>query len=268
VDLLLDLFEPDVDLSGSSLPAVILIHGGGFTAGSRNHGQLQIFGEEFARQGYLAVSIDYRLIPQDPVLTTEFQSVLDAMMLPPEWQRSLRGQLAPLEDTLHAVEWINEIANANNFAIAGFALLGASAGAVTSINFAYALDDLGMSVPEIAAVVGLWGSLGLANDPGATAITVDEAPIIMVHGTADPIVSYETGSLRIANRATAIGLPNELIANVGAGHSFSENDLFTLETMPGSGVTQAQRIIDFIGVALLAPTCLRQQGMIDGCDLP
>ena len=74
--------------------------------------------------------------------------------------------------------------------------------------------------------------------------------------------------VRIANRATAIGLPNELIANVGAGHSFSENDLFTLETMPGSGVTQAQRIIDFIGVALLASECLRQQGVIDGCDLP
>jgi len=268
VELLLDLFEPNVDLSASTLPAVILIHGGGFTAGSRKHGQLQIFGEEFARQGYLAVSIDYRLIPQDPVLTAEFQSVLEAMKLPPEWQPSVRGQLAPLEDTLHAIDWINEIADANSFDIAGFALLGASAGAVTSINLAYALDDLGIAVPEIGVVVGLWGTIGLANDPGATAITVDEAPIIMVHGTADPVVSYETGSLRIANRATAIGLPNELIANVGAGHSFSENDLFTLETMPGSGVTQAQRIIDFVGVAILAPTCLRQQGVIDGCDLP
>ncbi len=267
VELLLDLFEPDVDLTGSSLPAVVLIHGGGFTAGSKNHGQLQRFGEEFASQGYLAVSINYRLIPQDPVLTTEFQDVLDAMMLPPAWEPLVRGQLAPLEDTLHSIEWINEMATANNFEIAGFALLGASAGAVTSINYAYALDDLDMVVPEVGAVVGLWGSIGLANDPGATAITVDEAPIIMVHGTADTVVSYATGSLRIANRATAIGLPNELIANVGAGHSFSENDLFTLETMPASGVTQAQRIIDFIGVALLASECLRLQGVIDGCDI-
>jgi hypothetical protein len=45
-------------------------------------------------------------------------------------------------------------------------------------------------------------------------------------------------------------------------------DLFVLETMPGSGVTQAQRIIDFIGVALLASDCLRQQGVIDACVLP
>ncbi len=267
VDILLDLFEPDVDLSDSTLPAVVLIHGGGFTAGSRNHGQLQRFGEEFARQGYLAVSIDYRLIPQDPVLTTEFQDVLDAMMLPPAWEPLVRGQLAPLEDTLQSIDWINKMATANNFKITGFALLGASAGAITSINYAYALDDLGMVVPEVGAVVGLWGSMSLANDPGATAITVDEAPIIMVHGTADTVVNYATGSLRIANRATAIGLPNELIANVGAGHSFSENDLFTLETMPASGVTQAQRIIDFIGVALLASECLRLQGVIDGCDI-
>jgi dipeptidyl aminopeptidase/acylaminoacyl peptidase len=99
-------------------------------------------------------------------------------------------------------------------------------------------------------------------------MTVDEAPVILVHGTADTVVDYETGSLRIANRAAAIGLPYELIANLGAGHSFSEMDLFALETMPGSGVTQAQRIIDFIGVALLAPECLRDQGVIDACELP
>ena len=166
------------------------------------------------------------------------------------------------------IEWIDQIATANDFSIAGTALLGASAGAYTSINFAYVLDDLGLQIPAIGAVVGLWGSIGLSSDPGATVITADEAPIVMVHGTADTVVSYEFGSLRIANRATAIGLPNELIANVGAGHSFSENDLFALETMPGSGVTQAQRIIDFIGVAVLATDCLRQQGVIDGCNIP
>jgi acetyl esterase/lipase len=189
-------------------------------------------------------------------------------MLPPDWEPSVIGQLAPLEDTLGSIEWINEIADANDFDIAGVALLGASAGAVTAINFEYVLDDLGIATPDVGAVVALWGAIGLSGDAGATVVTVDEAPIIMVHGTEDTVVSYEGGSLRIANRATAIGLPNELIANVGAGHSFSDNDLFVLETPAGSGVTQAQRIINFVGVALMAPTCLRAQGVIDGCDLP
>jgi hypothetical protein len=173
-----------------------------------------------------------------------------------------------VEDTAASVGWLHETAAANDSRIDGVALLGASAGAVTVLNLAYVIDDLGIPRPAIAAVVALWGAMGLVYDPTLSVMSVDEAPVILVHGTADTVVDYETGSLRIANRAAQIGLPYELIANVGAGHSFSEMDLFVLETMPGSGVTQAQRIIDFIGVALLASDCLRQQGVIDACVLP
>lgn len=264
VDVLLDLFEPDEDLTGGTLPAVVLIHGGGFTAGSRNHPKMQLFGEEFAKQGYIAVAIDYRLRPQDPVLSGQFQNAFDAMMLPAGWEDGVRAQMAALEETLRAIEWINEYAAANDFEIEGFALLGPSAGALTAINFAYALDDLGVTVPEIGAVVGLWGGIGLAT---TAAITVDEAPIILIHGTDDTVVPFDA-SQQIADRAVAIGLPNELIANAGAGHSFSDNEIFDLETMPGSGISQARRVMDFVNVALLVPSCLRAQGVIDGCDLP
>lgn len=268
VDLHLDLFEPDIDLTGSEVPAVVMLHGGGFTKGTRNHGQIQKFGGEFARQGFIAVSIDYRLIPQDPVLGADSRQALDALGIPPSSDSFARAQLAAVEDTAESVDWLHETAAANGFRIDGVALLGASAGAVTVLNLAYVVDDLGLPRPAIGAVVALWGAMGLAYDPSVSVMTVDEAPVILVHGTADTVVNYETGSLRIANRAAQIGLPYELIANVGAGHSFSEMDLFALETMPGSGVTQAQRIIDFIGVALLAPDCLRQQGVIDACALP
>ncbi len=265
MDLHLDLFEPDVILTGSELPAVVMLHGGGFTKGTRHHGQIQRFGNEFARQGLIAVSIDYRLLPQDPVLDEESRRALDGLGIPPSQQSFARVQLAAVEDTAAAIDWLHETALASDFRIKGVALLGESAGAVTVIDLAYVVDDLGLDRPAIGAVVGLWGGIGLV--PSTSVITVDEAPIILVHGTADTVVSYDS-SLRIANRAAAIGLPYELIANVGAGHSFGENDLFALETMPGSGVTQAQRIIDFIAVAILASDCLRQQGVIDACTLP
>lgn len=264
VDVLLDLFEPDVDLTGGTLPVVVLIHGGGFTAGSRNHPKMQRFGEEFAKQGYIAVAIDYRLRPQDPVLSGQFQNALDKLGLPPSSVPFVTAQLAALEDTSQAVEWVLDNADANHYEIHGFAMLGPSAGAFTSISFAYALDDIGVDVPEVGAVVGLWGGIGIS---GSAAITVDEAPIIMIHGTADTVVNFSS-SQRIADRATAIGLPYEFIANAGAGHSFSENEVFDLETSPGSGVSQARRVMDFVNVALLAPACLRAQGVIDGCDLP
>ena len=268
MDLLLDLFEPDVDLTGGNVPAVVVIHGGGFKKGSRNHGQMQAFAEEFARRGFIAVSIDYRLIPDDPALRPSFQDALDDLGIPSSQQTFARAQLAAVEDTLQAIDWIKEVASGNDFGIAGFGLLGESAGAVTSINLAYALDDLGLEVPEIGAVVGLWGTIGLSYDPAASVVTVDEAPIIMIHGTADTVVNYETGSLRIANRAEAIGLPYELISNVGAGHSFYDNHVFEFETSPGSGVTQAERVMDFVSIALMAPDCLREQGVIDSCGIP
>jgi len=264
VDVLLDLFEPDEDLTGGTLPVAVMIHGGGFTAGSRNHPKMQRFGEEFARQGYLAIAIDYRLRPADPVLSGQFADALDRLNLPASTRDFAIAQLAALEDTLRAIEFVEDYAAANSFNVDGIALLGPSAGALTAINFAYALDDLGVTAPEIGAVVGLWGGLGLGN---TSAITLDEAPIIMIHGTDDTVVPF-SASQNIADRATAIGLPNELIANVGAGHSFSDNEIFDLEWMPGSGIWQARRVMDFVNVALLASSCLRAQGVIDGCDLP
>lgn len=260
VEVLLDLFEPDVDLTGASLPAVVLIHGGGFTAGSRNHPKMQLFGQEFARQGYLAVAIDYRLRPQDPVLTGQFRDAFESMGS----SSFLLGQMAALEDTAAAVDWILDTAAAGNFEISGFAMLGPSAGAFTAINFAYGLDNIGVNVPGVDAVVGLWGGIGVG---GQSAISAHEAPIIMIHGSADNVV-HISSSQRIADRATAIGLPYEFIVNQGAGHSFSDNEIFDLETSPGSGISQARRVMDFVNVALLNPACLRAQGVIDGCDLP
>ena len=264
MDLHLELYEPGVDLTGSELPAVVLVHGGGFIQGSRNNVDIRRFGNMFAQQGFLAISIDYRLIPDDPVLSSRYQQALTSLGVSASRESSARVQLAAVEDSIAAIDWLHETAAANDYRIKGVAVLGESAGAFTVINLAYVIDDFGLDSPRIDAVIGLWGGIGLGS---SSAITADEAPILMVHGTGDTIVNYQ-GSLGIANRAAAIGLPYELILNAGAGHSFPENDLFTLRTMPGSGLTQAQRIIDFVGVAILAGNCLRQQGVIDACPLP
>ena len=38
-DLLLDLFVPDVVLSGESIPSMVIVHGGGYRPGIRHRGQ-------------------------------------------------------------------------------------------------------------------------------------------------------------------------------------------------------------------------------------
>ena len=64
VDLLLDVYVPDVDLVGESVPSMVIIHGGAFYGGSRSQPALVDYAERFAAQGYLAISIDYRLAGQ------------------------------------------------------------------------------------------------------------------------------------------------------------------------------------------------------------
>ncbi len=264
-DLLLNFYEPDVDLTGYSLPMMIIIHGGAFTGGSRTQGQLVTFAESFASQGYLAVSIDYRVDGQDPVLSPEMQT-LESEISPFPLKTAM---LAAAEDTVSAVRWMIDNAVTYHIDTDRIGLLGASAGAITALNVEYALDGYGFDLPAFQVVVDLWGGLGLGYDAplviSPATISSTEAPIIIVHGENDTDVDYDH-SVRIDALATANGLPIEFITNAGAGHGFTNNDVFSLETSPGSGVTQAQRILDFVNVAMLSPECLRVELTIDNCQ--
>ena len=265
-DLLLDLYEPDVDLSGHSLPMMIIIHGGGFTGGSRTQGQLVTFAEAFASQGYLAVSIDYRVGPQDPVLSAEMQ----ALQSEESHVSRKAAMLAAAEDTVRAAQWMIENAATFHVDMDKIGLLGASAGASTALNVEYALDGYGFDLPAFQVVVNLWGSLSLGYDAplviSPATISSTEAPIIVIHGENDMTVDYDH-SVRLNAIATANGLPIEFITNTGAGHGFMANDIFSLETSPASGITQFQRILDFVNVATLSPDCLRLELTIDNCQI-
>jgi acetyl esterase/lipase len=265
-DLLLDLYEPDADLRGHSLPVMIIIHGGGFAGGSRAQSQLVTFAAAFASQGYLAVSIDYRVAPQDPLLSAEVQT-LESEYSPFAPKTAM---LAAADDTLKAVQWIIDGSAAIHADTSKIGLLGGSAGAITALNVEYALDGYGFSLPAFQVVVDLWGGLGLGyaspTTISASTIAMTEAPIIIVHGTNDMIVNY-SHAVAFADAANMNGLPIEFISNAGAGHGFGANDIFTLETSPGSGITQFQRILDFVNVAMLAPDCLRLELTIDNCRI-
>ncbi|NJL19411.1 MAG: carboxylesterase family protein [Bdellovibrionaceae bacterium] len=65
-NLLLDVYEPDgIDFPGP-LPAFVFVHGGGYEGGTRDEGRTTNFNEEFTRRGYVTITIDYRLIGDDP----------------------------------------------------------------------------------------------------------------------------------------------------------------------------------------------------------
>jgi acetyl esterase/lipase len=102
----IDLFRPMGAAQGSRLPILLFVHGGGFTAGDKS-GAPRFYanvGEYFARHGYLAATMNYRLAPEGA------------------WP-------AGNEDVATAVDWLAAEAEAQGGDAASLHLLGQSAGA-------------------------------------------------------------------------------------------------------------------------------------------
>ena len=254
-DLLLDLYAPDVDLSGGTVPSMVIIHGGGFYGGRRDKDELVDYAERFAAQGYLAISIDYRVAPQVPELNTQFASLYNQLVSTEVETEALQalGMFSAMEDTLKASAWLENYAQEQGFEISALGLLGSSAGAITSLNVGYGLNDYGFSVPEFKVVVNHWGNLLIDLESSKPNITADEAALISLHGTEDPTVLY-SGSVEIHARADEIGLTNELMTSEGAGHGFDANRLWDSESFEGSGYTKGERILNFVNAAMQAPS--------------
>jgi acetyl esterase/lipase len=240
-DLLLDLYEP-IHSETETSPAVLIIHGGAFEFGSRNQTTLVHIANDLASRGYVVASIDYRLAPDEPIPSSRVEALLS--LVPPG--TDISAILAAIDDALTALDWFYEQSSALNIDTDRLGLLGGSAGAVTAIHLAYALDAYDISTPELAFVVDFWGANLIP--PGnielaANQLETGEAPLFVVHGTEDETVLIEH-SVFLVNRAVQQGVPVEFHPRLGAGHSFNEIDIFTDEVTPG--ITIAERMYDWL----------------------
>lgn len=84
--LRLTLFRP-LNAAQKPRPGVVLIHGGGWMMGTRH--QLRDYGRRFARAGFVAISIQYRLMPAHP-----FPACLHDCKAAVRWLRQHADELA------------------------------------------------------------------------------------------------------------------------------------------------------------------------------
>lgn len=247
-DLLLDLYQPvDAATSGQRSPAVVIIHGGAFLTGSRTKEELVEMAHAMASRGHVAVSIDYRLIPDRPVPSDRVASILEAALdgAGGATSTSIEGVVAAIDDALTAVDWLRTNADALNIDPDQIGLIGGSAGAITAVHLGYVLDDYGVDVNPFAYVVDLWGgSLIPANNPltAANHLQTGEPPLFIVHGTEDVIVPFAL-SVLLADRALEQNVVLDYHPIEGAEHSFSSIDLNTVEAHPG--VTLMARLLEW-----------------------
>ena len=205
VALKLDLYQPTGDTIAKR-PALVWVHGGGFTAGDKSSGRARA--TFFARLGYVAVSINYRLLAPPNC---------SSMPANPDCQAA---GLAAQHDAQAAVRWLR--ANAATYRIDPdrIAIGGGSAGAVTSLLVGWRSEDPGISgnpgpSSAVRGVVSVSGGL-----PTNEYITAGDAPALFIHGTEDAVVPFDW-ALQNAAAMYNLGIFTVLEPIEGAGHGLN-----------------------------------------------
>lgn len=208
--LSLDIFQP---VGAVSTPVLMLIHGGGWCTGSRQG--CDKAAENFAADGYLAVTVSYRLAPAFPYP-------------------------AACDDVRAAAAWVQANAPAYGGNPARLGAYGGSAGAHLVMWLATEPDspltcgvawagptDLRrepVTYPYRSYALAFMGAC-LHDAPQAYAdaspllrLRASALPMLLVHGKEDTVVSVDHARW-MAQAAQEIGAPVEVILLDGVGHT-------------------------------------------------
>ena len=231
----MDIYEPEGD-DAVMRPAIILAFGGSFIFGQRN--DMKTYCEAFARKGYVAATIDYRLYPLILGLPDSLEMTDEVVKAVSDMKASVRHL------RLDAATSNTFKIDPNNIFVGGL-----SAGAITALHTAYmdinddfpqyvldaidanggidgdtGSDDNKSYSSKVSGVLNLSG--GLQN---AELIDAGEVPLASIHGTNDGTVPFSSGiangilfidgSSVLHNRAEAEGVDNYFKPVEGGGHT-------------------------------------------------
>lgn len=202
--LLLDVFTPQGD-EEKQRPAILWVHGGGFTSGSKDYGTERNLAIDMAKRGYVCLSINYRLRSD---LSDYFNTLSDAV-----------------SDTELAVAWAVKNSEAYGIDPTHIAVAGYSAGAFTVINLCYN-DTKEATWPKesIFSVIDIAGN----NLSFGDAVKSDP-PCLILHGDADNIVAYRD-SQALSKRLQDAGVTNELITLSKVDHDIQSKGYYQVLT--------------------------------------
>lgn len=220
-ELTLDFYR---SISSEPSPLILVIHGGSWQSGdSRQLAELNTY---LSWKGYHVAAINYRLAP-------EYKSP------------------APVEDTRQAIDFLKKNAGKLNIDTTSIVILGRSAGAQIGLTAAYS-----QSIPGVKGVISfygpadmVWGGQIKVNKwvldtdkiyknyfggnykevPGkfkessaCEYVSKNAPPTLIIHGTNDPLVSFDHGH-RLRKKLNEAGVRNYFLKLPLATHGCDYN---------------------------------------------
>ena len=194
IDLDMDIYEPVGDTLDAR-PAIIFIHTGAFFSGHNELDDVVDLSIASAKRGYVSFNINYRL----------GLNVLSSYS-------GERAVYRGMQDASAAIRHIREFHEEYNVDPNKIFIWGTSAGSFVGLHLAYSQDDerpestYGTTAdPDLGcidcsgnnyiqnskpnALISCWGAIGDLNWIDQD----DNIPTLMFHGTADPIVPFNSG---------------------------------------------------------------------------
>lgn len=254
VDLKMDVYTAKPSFAGPR-PALVYVHGGGWTEGDKTWVDRIMSSGELALHGYTVVAINYRLAP----LHTWPAQIEDAKCA----IRSLRAHATEYNIDPERIGVWGESAGGHLVAMLGMA--GPDAGfegdggypeqssrvqAVVDMFGPTDLTAFNLDQPQ-----NIWtGMLILGKRPDAELVRLgspvtyasqDDPPFLIIHGLKDPLVPASQ-SQELYDKLTEAGAHAELIMVQNAGHVFAPAGGLISPTMPAIKT----RVVDFFDTYL------------------
>ena len=215
----LDLYFPSGDFR-SNRPAVVFIHGGGFTGGDKAEYRSASVSADLCRAGYVVVSCNYVLGPKDK---------------PGVWPQNIA-------DCRNAVRWVRAHAKELGVNPDKIAVAGGSAGGYLALMVGLSDDKTGPGgdpaakhSAKVSAVIDMYGVVSFAKrgkgevpgtSPAEQAAYLPESQcdaqdpaVLILHGTADSTVDIAQSD-DMAKALRSAKTPYEYIVVEGAPHTF------------------------------------------------
>jgi len=215
----MDVYFPE---AGGPWPTVVYVHGGSWISGDKSEAAL--FATGMASQGYLVVSINYRLYPaaRYPAMIEDVKCAI----------RSLRANADQYNLDPNRIAAMGVSAGGHLVALLGTSDQSAGtdvgeyleqSSRVQAVIAMAPVTDLTRNFPnadiELMRHVG-FGEENIVQASPITHITADDPPFLLIHGDRDTVVPYEQSQL-MYDRLVQTGVPAQLVIIKNADHSLS-----------------------------------------------